>query len=105
MTCIGGSHTIKEGNVLADRELELIICATSGPTRPLLRRWPIKVEKSLELLTANDVIILHLFDNIAYMARSEYVNGKFHVEGDLILTSKDWLYTCSTKTPFRCCAC
>ncbi len=30
-----------------------------------------KMEKSLKLLSANDVIILHLFDNILYMARSE----------------------------------
>jgi hypothetical protein len=47
------------------------------------------------------MIIVHLFDYIACMARSEeggdlpirqLVNGEFHVEGDLILTSKDRFY-------------
>ena len=51
--------------------------------------------------TSDDVIIVHLFDYIAYMARSEeggdlpirqLVNGEFHVEGDLLLTSKERLY-------------
>ncbi len=60
-----------------------------------------KMEKSLKLLSANDVIILHLFDNISYMARSEkeghlpirkYDNGEFHVKADLVLASKVWLF-------------
>ena len=51
-----------------------------------------KLEKSLKLLTANNMIILHLFDNISYMVRSEkeghlpirkYGNGEFHVESGL----------------------
>jgi hypothetical protein len=60
-----------------------------------------KVEEALKLLTPNDVIILHLFDNVAYMARSEecgdlpigqYGNGEYHVQGDLVLAGKDHLY-------------
>ncbi len=59
-----------------------------------------KVEESLKMLTANDVIILHLIVNISYMARSEEEdlligqcsNGEFHVEGDLILASKNRLF-------------
>ncbi len=60
----------------------------------------VKVEEALKLLTPNDVIILHLFDNVAYMSRSEeggdlpirqYGNGEFHVEGDLVLAGKDRL--------------
>ncbi len=58
--------------------------------------------------TSNDMIIVHLFDYIAYMARSEeggdlpirqLVNGEFHVEGDLLLTSKDRLYMFFKNTP------
>jgi hypothetical protein len=60
-----------------------------------------KVEEALQYMTPHDVIILHLFDNVAYMSRSEeggdlpirqYGNGEFHVEGDLVLASKDRLY-------------
>jgi hypothetical protein len=52
-------------------------------------------------LTEDDVIVVHCFDNIAYMARSEeggdlpirrYPNGKFHVEGDLALAGKARLH-------------
>jgi hypothetical protein len=51
-----------------------------------------KLVKSLKLLTASIMIILHLFDNISYMVRSEkeghlpirkYGKAKFHVKGDL----------------------
>jgi hypothetical protein len=31
----------------------------------------VKVEEALKVLKPNDVIILHLFDNVAYMSRSE----------------------------------
>jgi hypothetical protein len=60
-----------------------------------------KLVESLKLLTANNMIILHLFDNISYMAGSEergdlpirqYGNREFNVEGDLILASKDRLF-------------
>jgi len=52
-------------------------------------------------LTEDDVIVVHCFDNIAYMARSEeggdlpirrYPNGEFHVEGDLALAGKARLH-------------
>ncbi len=61
----------------------------------------VKVEEALRQLTPNDVIVLHLYNNIAYMARSElggdlpirqYINGEFHVEGDLVIASKDRLF-------------
>jgi hypothetical protein len=60
-----------------------------------------KVEEALLEMTPNDVIVLHLYDNIAYMARSEeggdlpirqYVNGEFLVEGDLVIAGKDRLF-------------
>jgi hypothetical protein len=60
-----------------------------------------RVEEALLELSPNDVIVLHLFDNVAYMARSEeggdlpirqFINGEYHVEGDLVLAGKDRLY-------------
>jgi hypothetical protein len=100
---IGGSHAIKEGNAMADRGHEVIICAASGwrPNKTAVEELVIKVEEALRELTSNDVIVLHLYDNIAYMARSEeggdlpirqFVNGEFHVEGDLVIAGKDRLY-------------
>ncbi len=47
------------------------------------------------------MVVVHLFDNVSYMARSEeggdllirrYITGQFHVEGDLVLASKERLY-------------
>jgi hypothetical protein len=100
---IGGSHTKKEGNAIADRGHEVIICAASGwrPNKTAVEEMVSKVEEALLEMTPNDVIVLHLYDNIAYMARSEeggdlpirqYVNGEFHVEGDLVIAGKDRLF-------------
>jgi hypothetical protein len=100
---IGGSHAIKEGNAMADRGHEVIICAVSGwrPNKTAVEEMAGKVEEALRELTVNDVIVVHMYDNIAYMARSEeggdlpirqYVNGEFHVEGELVIAGKDRLY-------------
>jgi hypothetical protein len=81
----------------------VIICAVPGwrPNKTAVEEMATKVREALSLLTPNDVVILHLFDNVAYMARSEeggdlpirqYGNGEFHVEGDLVLAGKDRLY-------------
>jgi len=101
--CIGGSHAFNEGNNLADRGHEVIICGVRGwrPNKTAVEEMSAKVEEALQYMTPHDVIILHLFDNVAYMSRSEeggdlpirrYGNGEFHVEGDLVLASKDRLY-------------
>jgi hypothetical protein len=100
---IGGSHAIKEGNAMADRGHEVIICAVSGwrPNKTAVEEMAGKVEEALRELTVNDVIVVHMYDNIAYMARSEeggdlpirqYVNGEFHVEGELVIAGNDRLY-------------
>jgi hypothetical protein len=100
---IGGSHAIKEGNAMADRGYEVIICAASGwrPNKTAVEEMVSKVEEALREMTSNDVVVLHLYDNIAYMARSEeggdlpirqFVNGEFHVEGDLVIAGKDRLF-------------
>jgi hypothetical protein len=100
---IGGSHAKKEGNAMADRGHEVIICAASGwrPNKTAVEEMVSKVEEALLKMTPNDVIVLHLYDNIAYMARLEeggdlpirqYVNGEFHVEGDLVIAGKEALH-------------
>jgi hypothetical protein len=70
------------------------------PNKTAVEEMSAKVEEALQYMTPHDVIILHLFDNVAYMSRSEeggdlpirqYGNGEFHVEGDLVLASKDRL--------------
>jgi hypothetical protein len=81
----------------------VIVCAVSGwrPNKTAVEETMARVEEALLELSPNDVIVLHLFDNIAYMARSEeggdlpirqFINGEYHVEGDLVLAGKDRLY-------------
>jgi hypothetical protein len=101
---IGGSHAKKEGNAMVDRGHEVIICAASGwrPNKTAVEEMMVKVEEALLEMTPNDVVVLHLYDNIAYMARSEegrdlpmrqYINGEFHVEGELVIAGKVRLNT------------
>jgi hypothetical protein len=51
----------------------VIICSASKwcPNKTAVEEMMVKVEEALSELTPNNVIILHLYDNIAYMARSE----------------------------------
>jgi hypothetical protein len=88
---------------MADRGHEVIVCAVSGwrPNKTAVEEMAARVEEALLELSPNNVIVLHLFDNIAYMARSEeggdlpirqFINGEYHVEGDLVLAGKDRLY-------------
>ncbi len=100
---IGGSHAKKEGSALADRGHEVVICAASGwrPNKTAVEEMCEKVEEALKMISPTDVVVVHLFDNVFYMARSEeggdlpirrYVTGQFHVEGDLVLASKERLF-------------
>jgi hypothetical protein len=72
-----------------------------------------EAEEALKLLLPNDVVVVHLFDNVSYMARSEeggdlpirrYITGQFHVEGGLVLASKE-LCTCFSRMLYLSCAC
>jgi hypothetical protein len=78
---------------MADRGHDVVICAVSGwcPNKTAVEEMAVKVEEALRELTTNDVVVVHMYDNIAYMARSkeggdlpirQFVNGEFHVEGD-----------------------
>ena len=55
-----------------------------------------KVKEAMANLTPRDVVVVQFLDNTSYMALSEeggdlpirrYVDGEFHIEGDLILAS------------------
>jgi hypothetical protein len=60
-----------------------------------------KVAEAIAHLEEGDPVLIHCYDNIAYMARSEeggdlpirrYPDGRYHIEGDLVLTSKERLF-------------
>jgi hypothetical protein len=70
---ISGSHAATKGNVMADRGHEVIVWAASGwrPNKTAVEEMAARAEQALKELLPSDVVVLHLFDNIAYMARSE----------------------------------
>ncbi len=60
-----------------------------------------KVTEAVKDMSAGDTVLIHCFDNVAYMARSEeggdlqirrYQDGSYHIEGDLVLASKEGLF-------------
>jgi hypothetical protein len=59
-----------------------------------------KVQEALRGLCEDDVIVVHCTDNTAFMARTEEggdlpirnIAGEYHVEGDLVVASKERLY-------------
>jgi uncharacterized membrane protein YgcG len=100
---IGGSHAKREGQILVERGYEVLACAVGGwrPNKTAGEEMAVQVEAALQLMSEDDVIVVHCFDNIAYMARSEeggdlpirrFPNGEFHVEGDLALAGKARLH-------------
>ncbi len=104
---IGGSHAATEGNVMADRGHEVIVCAVNRwrPNKTAVEEMAARAEEALRELSPNDVVVLHLFDNVAYMARSE--EG-----GDLPIRPREtwsWLgrtgSSCSSRTHCYCCGC
>jgi hypothetical protein len=70
---IGGSHAKREGQVLVERGYEVYTCAVGGwrPNKTAGEEMAVQVEAALQHLAEDDVIIVHCFDNVAYMARSE----------------------------------
>jgi hypothetical protein len=101
--CIGGSHAKREGKLLSDMGYEVITCAVAGwrPNKSAALDMAARVEEALQHLTEDDIVVVHCFDNVSYMARSEeggdlpirkFVTGDYHVEGDLVLASKERLH-------------
>jgi len=100
---IGGSHSIREGKSLAAKGYDVLTCAIGGwkPTESACKEMTASVEKSLASLTNDDIVVVHCWDNIAFMARTEEggdlpirkdEKGKHHVEGEIVLAGKDRLY-------------
>jgi hypothetical protein len=100
---IGGSHSIRESEALSNRGFEVISVAARGwrPNLTACEDMAAKVEEAVAGMTSDDFCLVHCFDNIAYMARSEeggdlpirkFTTGDYHIEGDLVLASKERLY-------------
>jgi hypothetical protein len=60
-----------------------------------------KVKEALQEMEEDDIIVVHCFDNIVFMSRSEeggdlpirrFPDGVYHVEGDLVLASKERIH-------------
>ncbi len=100
---IGGSHSIREAEALSERGLEVISVAARGwrPNLTACEDMEAKVAEAVQQMSSGDLCLVHCFDNIAYMARSEkggdlpirkFTSGDYHIEGDLVLASKERLY-------------
>ncbi len=70
---IGGSHAIKEANALADPGFEVITCAVAGwrPNKSAIEDMTEKVGEAVKQISKDDLVIVHCFDNVAFMSRSE----------------------------------
>jgi hypothetical protein len=97
---IGSSHIIREGDILADRGYKVTLVSKPGwrATKGAMDEMVEKVKEAMANLTPRDIVVVQFIDNTSYMALSEegvdlpiswYVDGEFHIEGDLILAGKD----------------
>jgi hypothetical protein len=79
---IGGSHAKREGQVLVERGFEVLTCAVGGwrPNKTAGEEMAVQVEAALQHLMEDDIIVVHCFDNVAYMARSEEGGGPTYQE-------------------------
>jgi hypothetical protein len=70
---IGGSHSIREAEALSERGFEVISAAARGwrPNLTACEDMAAKVEEAVQRMSSDDLCLVHCFDNIAYMARSE----------------------------------
>jgi hypothetical protein len=97
---IGGSHAIREGESLKDLGYDVITCAVRGwrPNKSAVEDMTERVSEALLEISEDDIIVVHCFDNVVYMARSEeggdlpirrFPDGSYHIEGDLVLAGKE----------------
>jgi hypothetical protein len=97
---IGGSHAGRTGDEFEERGYDVIRVCTPGwrPTKAGVQEILPKIENAKTLLSEDDIVILHCLDNASYFSRTEDGgdapirrgdDGEFHVEGDLVLASKD----------------
>jgi hypothetical protein len=97
---IGASHVVREAEILADRGYEVTLVSKPGwrATKGSVAEMVEKVKEALCNISPHDIVVVQLLDNTSYLARSDeggdlpirrYVDGAFHIEGDLILAGKD----------------
>jgi hypothetical protein len=99
---IGGSHALREAECLANKGYEVVTCAVSGwrANKTASEEMAVQVQEALRGLCEDDIIVVHCCDNTAFMARTEEggdlpirnISGEYHVEGDLVLASKERLF-------------
>ncbi len=100
---IGVSHSIREAEALSTRSFKVISGAARGwwPNLTACEDMAARVEEAVAEMTSDNFCLVHCFDNIAYMARSEeggdlpirkFTSGDYHIEGELVLASKERLY-------------
>jgi hypothetical protein len=100
---IGGSHAIREGTCLNELGYEVIICAIGGwrANKTAAEDMADKVKEALAEMTEDDVIVVHCFDNVVFMSRSEeggdlpirrFPDGSYHIEGELVLAGKERIH-------------
>jgi hypothetical protein len=70
---IGGSHSIREAEELAKRGYDVVSCDVSGwrPNMTAVQDMTAKVTEAVKDMSDGDTVLIHCFDNVAYMARSE----------------------------------
>jgi hypothetical protein len=73
----GGSHSIREAEALSTRGFQVISVAARGwwPNLTACEDMAARVEEAVAEKTSDDFCLVHCFDNIAYMARSEGGGG------------------------------
>jgi hypothetical protein len=99
---IGGSHALREAECLANKGYEVVTCAVSGwrANKAASEEMAEQVQEALRGLCEDDIIVVHCCDNTEFMARTEEggdlpirnISGEYHVEGDLVLASKERLF-------------
>ncbi len=99
---------------MADRGHEVIVSAVRGwrPNKTAVEEMAARAEEALRELSPNDVVVLHLFDNVAYMARSEEGGDLPAHSSTASFTSREtWSWrgrtgsSCSSRTHCHCCGC
>ncbi len=97
---IGGSHAGRISDEFEERGYTVLKVCKPGwraNKHPVSEIVP-QVEELLKQLREDDIIIIECLDNTAYYWRTEeggdipvrkYVNGEYHVEGDLVLATRE----------------
>ncbi len=92
----------------------VLACAVGGwrPNKTAGEEMAVQVEAALQRLTEDDIIVVHCFDNIAFMARSE--EGVICPSGDIRMASFTWraiwhwqeklVFICFSETVSHFCA-